>query len=167
MNIKKDISRLLSTNWVVLIISGAFFVVGGSSCENKKASWDSFGDPIAPEAAITTDAMLTGVASADSLAVKFEAEITEVCQMKGCWMTLKSADGSPVRVTFKDYGFFVPKDAAGKKVIIEGVALSEVLDEATARHYAEDSGKPFDENADLRQVSVIASGVLIAKEDQL
>ncbi|MEQ9577359.1 MAG: DUF4920 domain-containing protein [Marinoscillum sp.] len=167
MNIKKNISRLLSTNGVVFRMICVVLIGFGSACQTKEAAWDSFGNEINSRSAVSTVEMVSAVNSSDSVSVKFEAEIAEVCQMKGCWMTLKSADGSAVRVTFKDYGFFVPKDAAGKKVVIEGVALSEVLDEATARHYAEDAGKPFDENADLRQVSVIASGVLIAKDDQL
>ena len=47
----------------------------------------------------------------DTLEVKFKSEINEVCQKKGCWMTLDLADDKEAFVKFKDYGFFVPKNA--------------------------------------------------------
>ncbi len=134
------------------------------SCGEKKQSWDSFGEPISSD--LVQEAALDNLNDTPKH-VKFEAEIAEVCQMKGCWMTLKDETGKSVRVTFKDYGFFVPKDASGRKVIIEGVASVSDLDEATAKHYAEDAGVEFDESKTLREVSVVASGVLIAKADQL
>ena len=54
---------------------------------------------------------LAKINESDTTELVFEATIDEVCQMKGCWMTLES--DQKVRVTFKDYGFFVPKDAGG------------------------------------------------------
>jgi len=91
---------------------------------------------------------------------KVQGTIEEVCQMKGCWMTLKNDKGENVRVTFKDYGFFVPKDISGREVIVEGVAKRDKLDEEVARHYAEDGGKEYDESM-TNTVSFVAHGVLI------
>ena len=50
-----------------------------------------------------------------------------------------------MRVTFKDYAFFVPKDASGKTVIMDGYAYKNVTTVAELRHYAEDAGKPKEE----------------------
>ena len=51
--------------------------------------------------------------------------ITEVCQKKGCWM--KITDGTNVlTVRFKDYAFFVPKDAASSRVNVQGIFKNEV-----------------------------------------
>ncbi len=44
--------------------------------------------------------------------VRLTGPITAVCQTKGCWMHLGSQT-PPVMVKFKDYAFFVPKDASG------------------------------------------------------
>lgn len=92
------------------------------------------------------------------------ATVTEVCQVKGCWMILVDGD-TKVRVTFKDYGFFMPKDLAGKKVVVEGVLSEEVLSEKDARHYAEDAGKSKAEIAkikgDQRELGFEATGVLV------
>lgn len=72
--------------------------------------------------------------------IRTEAKVTEVCQNEGCWMIL--TDGQRfVRVTFKDHGFFVPKDLAGKTVIVEGVISERIISERQARHWAEDAGK--------------------------
>ena len=47
-----------------------------------------------------------------------------------------------MRVTFKDYGFFVPKKSAGYIAIVQGEVRKEWVDVETLRHYAEDAGKP-------------------------
>ena len=45
----------------------------------------------------------------DTLDLAFTATVIDVCQAKGCWMKLNLENGEEVMVTFKDYGFFVPK----------------------------------------------------------
>lgn len=87
----------------------------------------------------------------DELASKGEFEgkvigqIKEVCSKKGCWMTLELPNGESMRVTFKDYGFFVPLTSQGYPVIIEGSATKTETDVATLKHYAEDAGKSKEE----------------------
>ncbi|MCH7405216.1 DUF4920 domain-containing protein [Belliella aquatica] len=87
----------------------------------------------------------------DELASKGEFEgkvigqIKEVCSKKGCWMTLELPNGESMRVTFKDYGFFVPLTSQGYPVIIEGSATKTETDVATLKHYAEDAGKTKEE----------------------
>jgi hypothetical protein len=55
-------------------------------------------------------------------------------------MEIKNAAGAPLRVTFKDYGFFMPKDAAGKTAIMAGIAKVEVTSIADLKEYAKDAG---------------------------
>jgi hypothetical protein len=99
--------------------------------------------------------------------IALTATVAEVCQVKGCWMILVDGD-TKVRVTFKDYGFFMPKDLAGAKVVVEGVLSEEVLSEKDARHYAEDAGKSKAEIAkikgDQRELGFEATGVLAPKK---
>jgi hypothetical protein len=96
--------------------------------------------------------------------VRVQAKVVEVCQKKGCWMTL--TDGSKtMRITFKDYGFFMPKDIAGRTIIAEGIVVEDVLSEKDARHYAEDAGKSKEEIAkikgDQKTVSMVAQSVFL------
>ncbi|TAE20830.1 MAG: DUF4920 domain-containing protein [Candidatus Kapaibacterium sp.] len=96
--------------------------------------------------------------------VRVEAKVVEVCQKKGCWMML--SDGAvTMRMTFKDYGFFMPKDIAGKTIIAEGIVAEDVLTEKDARHYAEDAGKSKEEiekiKGDQKTVSMVAQSVFL------
>ena len=45
---------------------------------------------------------------------KLEGTIEEACHLTGFWMKVK-VEGmeDPIRVTFKDYGFFVPLNSTG------------------------------------------------------
>ena len=77
--------------------------------------------------------------------VKVAGEVDAACKMKGCWMTMKLADGSDMRVRFKDYGFFVPKDCAGKTAVVEGRAFYDTTSVEMLRHYAVDGGMSEEE----------------------
>ena len=71
-------------------------------------------------------------------------------------------------VKFKDYGFFMPKNIAGKEVIIDGKAYVSELSVEEQRHYAEDAGKSEEEIAAItepkRTYSFEANGVLLKEE---
>ena len=79
------------------------------------------------------------------MAATVEGKVSSVCQTKGCWMMLEKGDGTTMRVTFKDYEFFVPKDIAGSTVIIQGIALVNTTSVEELRHYAEDAKKSKEE----------------------
>jgi len=130
-------------------------------CSKGQEEFNSYGSEITSGEALTTSEFLSLV-SEEKNAYKVRGTIEEVCQMKGCWMTLKNPDGLNVRVTFKDYAFFVPKDIHEQEVIIEGIASKEVIDEDEARHYAEDGNVAYQESM-RNTISFVASGVLVAK----
>lgn len=148
------------------------------SCESKKevskeentVSYAKFGDSISSENAITNSEMMEKFASlkeGDTLSVKFKSSINEVCQKKGCWMTLDLADDKEVFVKFKDYGFFVPKNAQEKEVIVNGKAFVSVESVDVLKHYAKDAGKSQAAIDSITEPKVtysfMADGVLIAK----
>lgn len=128
-----------------------------------------FGATITADGAISYDELMPKMAKTDSLAVKVTGKVKEVCQKKGCWMTLVSDQpGYPeMRVTFKDYAFFMPKDLSGQRVVIDGFAFVDVTSVDDLRHYAEDAGKTKEEIAAItqpkREVAFEAAGVLIVK----
>ena len=82
-----------------------------------------------------------GMAVGDTVPAKMVAKVEEVCQAKGCWMVLKLNDDEEVMVRFKDYGFFMPKDIAGKEVVVNGIAFVSEMSVEEQRHYAEDKGE--------------------------
>jgi hypothetical protein len=87
--------------------------------------------------------MMEGKSEVQNL--KLTGEVLECCQAKGCWMTMELPDGQEMRVTFRDYGFFVPKDAAGKVAVMEGKAYMDTVSVDMLRHYAMDGGMSEEE----------------------
>ncbi len=126
-----------------------------------------FGAKITPDNAISYDNLITKMNGTDSLAVKITGKVSTVCLKKGCWMTLvPDQPGQPeMRVTFKDYGFFMPKDIVGKKVVLDGFAYVDVTPVEVLRHYAEDAGKTKAEIEAItepkRELAYEANGVII------
>lgn len=124
-----------------------------------------FGDKITAENAKPISELRSMMGDKTELAVKLEAPVDAVCQKKGCWMDLKTAEGETMRVTFKDYGFFVPKDAAGKQAVVEGVAKVEETSVADLKEYAKDAGKSKEEIEAIKEpkkeLVFEASGVIL------
>lgn len=131
----------------------------------------NYGETIDADGAISPKEMMSRLAKADTINVKVQAEITATCAMKGCWMNLKLEDGEEMRVTFKDYAFFVPKEGMeGNKAVIEGVVSRTMTDVATLKHFAEDAGKPQIEidaiTEPKKEYTFEASGVIIYAETE-
>lgn len=124
-----------------------------------------YGDKITAEGAIPVADLNKVMGDQTEIKVKLEAPVDAVCQKKGCWMDLKTEAGEPIRVTFKDYAFFVPKDAAGKTAIVDGVAKIEETSVADLQEYAKDAGKTEAEIAAIttpkKELVFEASGVIL------
>ncbi|MBK7382764.1 MAG: DUF4920 domain-containing protein [Flavobacteriales bacterium] len=132
----------------------------------EKSNVTSYGAPITADGAISTADMVKRMTTVDSLATKVECEIITSCTKKGCWMDVKLPDGSAMKVRFKDYGFFVPKQGLeGRHAVMQGYASKETTDVATLRHYAEDAGKSKEEIEKITEpetsLMFLADGVLI------
>ncbi len=134
--------------------------------ENQE-KYFAIGDPISEEDAISDKEMAEVYANlkpGDTVDVKFVSTVNEVCQNKGCWMKMDLGENEAM-IKFKDYAFFMPKDIAGKEVILNGKAFVEEMSVEEQRHYAEDAGKGADEIAMITEpkktLSFLSDGVLI------
>jgi len=133
-----------------------------SEAENQEAeavvetvSMNYYGDTIETTGALTPDAFMAEMEGKDSLYTTLEATINETCKVKGCWMTVDMGNGEEMRVRFKDYGFFVPKEGVGgMNVIMEGVAFTDTLDVDYLRHLAEDAEKSAEEIAAITEPEI-------------
>lgn len=108
-------------------------------------------------------ARTTGIAKAPEVLVK--GEVKKVCEKKGCW--LEVADGSTsLRMTFKDYGFFMPKEILGKRVIAQGRFEEKTESVDQQKHWLEDGKASKEEIAAVNEpktvTNFIASGVELA-----
>lgn len=100
---------------------------------------------------------------------KFQGKITgkvlEVCQERGCWMKVETTEGKSLMVKFKDYGFFMPQNIVGKKVVLEGEAIVKEVSVKQQQDYAQDAGKSEEEVKKItkakKELQFIAAGVLV------
>lgn len=137
---------------------------------NPSSDYAIFGDSISLEKAVSNQDMLAQydkLKPGDTLNVKFKSKIKNVCQKKGCWMTVELASGKEAFVKFKDYAFFVPKNAQNGEVIVNGKAFVSIESVEELKHYAKDEGKSqaaIDSIvAPKTNYSFMADGVLIKK----
>lgn len=125
----------------------------------------NFGKQIDDKKAIAAATLPTKMGEKGEMQAKVTGTVESVCQVKGCWMKVNLDNGETMRVMFKDYGFFVPKDIAGKTVVFEGEAQRKTVPVEHLRHYAQDAGKSQDEIAKITEpkdeLTFIADGVIV------
>ena len=66
-----------------------------------------------------------------------EARIAKVCQKKGCFF-IAQKDQHILRVSFRDYGFFIPTDSSGKTVTLTGELVQKDISPEQAAHFKAD-----------------------------
>jgi len=128
-------------------------VVQRGAAISKEAKAVALADVLAKPDAYSKDAVLV------------EGVIAASCTNKGCWMQLASGEGKDgVRVTFKDYGFFIPLDAKGMKARAEGVTVVKELSKAEVDHLEGEGAKiARKEDGTAIEVSFVANGVELRK----
>ena len=129
-----------------------------SSGEAKK----SFGKPITLAESIELNSAINSFDKHQGKDILVRGKVNKVCKKKGCWMQVESANGD-VRVTFRDYAFFVPADLMGKTVELEGRLIRKKVSKSEAQHYLEDAGMSSKEAAKKAQAGrkfrFVAAGV--------
>lgn len=126
-----------------------------------------FGAKIDEAGAITMDSLIALVQANNGATenVKVQGKINECCQTKGCWMNVDKGDGTGMRVTFKDYAFFVPKNSGGKNAVFSGKAYMDTTSVEDLKHFALDEGLSKEEIEKITQPKVElafeAEGVII------
>ncbi len=159
-----------------LLIFALFSIGLAFSCQTEKKETETnletvaevpgnYGAEISDDGITASVDMINQVEVSGTFEGKIEGKINEVCTKKGCWLTMDLPNGESMRVTFKDYGFFVPTDSQGFPLVLEGVATLTTTDVATLQHFAEDQGKSPEEVAAItepkREITFEATGVII------
>jgi hypothetical protein len=97
--------------------------------------------------------------------IVLESQVQQVCSTKGCWMGIGKSKDDAIRVTFKDYGFFVPQSLTGKKVHMHGQISEKVTSVSDQKHYLEDAGASKEEIKKIKnpkkEFVFVASGVRV------
>lgn len=139
-------------------------VTAEASTEEARLFGESF-DPEGYESGSDMALALSQLDASDSLSVSFRGQVTDVCKMKGCWIKVSLEGQEDMRVTFKDYGFFVPMDIVGKEVTLHGKGFVKELSVEDQQHLEKDGGATDEEiqkiNSPKLTYSFIADGVLL------
>ena len=154
-----------------LIISFSLIVFVFSACNTSKKMVEEpnlpqYGEKITASDYVSFDKVMSILEKEGTYKGKVKGMATGVCQKKGCWMTLSSDSSTDeLFVKFKDYGFFMPFDIAGKEVVLRGTAEKETTSVEMLRHYALDGGATEEEVAKITEpetaFNFIADGVIV------
>jgi hypothetical protein len=128
---------------------------------------ERFGAPVrAPGGRdVPIEALLAAPEAHDGQTLTVAGTVQEVCMKKGCWMTLAAGERE-MRVTFQDYGFFVPTDSQGARVRAEGRFAITLVPVEEARHYLEDAGRHAEAaaiTAPVPSFTFVATGVELTR----
>jgi hypothetical protein len=128
-----------------------------------------YGAPIGAGESVKLTSLLSSPGAYKDKSVIVEAEVRKACTKKGCWMELaESLDkGAPgCRVTFKDYGFFVPTDSVGTHARVHGNVTTELVAASYVQHLEEEGAHFPKKNPDgtADEVRFVATGVELSKK---
>mgnify|MGYP003523837250 CR=1 FL=1 len=134
--------------------------------EAKPGEW--YGEKVSAEGALNINDVVKKVnGGAEFPEVKVKAKVVEVCEKKGCWITLELENGQTAMVKMKDYGFFLPMAAKGKTVVIDGEVKLKTTSVAELKHYAEDAKKSKEEidaiTEPKKEIRVMAKGITVVE----
>ena len=144
------------------ILCSVIMVVFPALAADKPFTADqAFGAPMPSEgqALSLTEAIANLDTGADQF-VKVTGQVTEVCQARGCWMILVDGD-TYARITFEDYGFFVPMQTSMQRSVVYGVLSEHILSGEQADHFAQDAGaqSTLKLEGEVREYSIVARAV--------
>lgn len=124
----------------------------------------TYGSKIDTTNAVSIDKVLAQPSDFVKKDILVTGEINKVCQSKGCWFEFATKT-EPLRVTFKNYDFTIPKDSQNKKVLAHGQLVQKEVSVATQRHYLKDAKASKEEIAAVKAPKMayefIADGVVI------
>lgn len=148
----------MKTALVTMIATVAFI-----SCQNPKnvteeiietadaqVQYLNFGDSTFDINSSISAADLAAKMNVDTLWAVVAGPITQVCEVKGCWMSTKIDDESNLFIDY-DYEFLLPTNSQGQDMVMTGYAFWDTTSVAQLRHYAEDRGATEEEIAAITE----------------
>ena len=134
----------------VPVVAATIALALGASLSTPKAGKDkAYGEPLTGSDTTAITELLARPDRYVDHTVRVEGRVTDVCQKRGCWISLVPEGGSEeLRIKVDDGVIVFPVQARGKHAIAEGVFTRITLNmEQTLRyreHQAEEQGEVFD-----------------------
>ncbi len=160
---RNDAMRYLVSGPAVLVL--ALLAIGGPIDLSAQGDVITRGAALGQSPVVDLAEALAAVDAYADQTVIVEGSVNRVCQMKGCWMELvPESHDRGIRVTFKDYAFFVPTDSTGYEARLEGMFETNLFSEEDADHLIAE-GVDLTRNPDgtATEVSFVAQGVELRK----
>jgi hypothetical protein len=124
----------------------------------------SYGAQFTPGPTVALTALLSNPKQYADQSVITEGHVQRACSRKGCWMEIGEGD-TACRVTFKDYGFFVPTDSAGAQARVQGRITTQRVEPSRVAHLEGEGARFRNREADgsATEVQFIASAVQLTR----
>ena len=124
----------------------------------------NFGAAFEPGPVVALTSLLSNPQAYAEQSVITEGRVQRACSRKGCWMEIGEGEDA-CRVTFKDYGFFVPTDSAGAQARVQGKITTQRIEPARVAHLEAEGARFRNRQADgsATEVTLIASAVTLAR----
>lgn len=165
--------------WILLLSSSVFAcrsadearrapgqpaATASAAAEDPRPAPKRYGAPIQSTSRQALSEVLASPGAHAGKTVVVEGQVRRACSRKGCWMELaasKEADAPGCRVTFKDYGFFVPTDSAGSSARVEASVEVAKLEPSYVAHMEQEGARFANKKADgsAEEVRLVATGV--------
>jgi hypothetical protein len=135
-----------------------------SAAAATAAKPEAFGGTFEPSPEVKLPALLANPGAYTDKTVTTAGKVQRACTNKGCWMEIGEGDAA-CRVTFKDYGFFVPTNSAGAQARVQGRLDTHTIPAARVAHLESEGGSFKNKHADgsVTEVQLIATAVELVR----
>ncbi len=135
-------------------------LVAACASPQVEEPYDAYGEAFDAMAAVPVEAVLAERELYLDGHVSVEGTVHAVCQMKGCWLMLRSHGGEDLRVDVArteggEYAFTVPADISGRRAVARGWLSDGSVSDAHEHHLAQEGGGGA-------ALALSASGVMVA-----
>lgn len=128
-----------------------------------------YGQPLTLNETTNISDILNNPDTYDGKRVLVEGQITDVCEMMGCWIMIQGDDPAmSMRFKVEDGVIEFPMEVKGKKARAEGIVSVKMLtveEQITqGQHHAEETGATFDETTitgPKKQIQLNGEGAII------
>ena len=115
-------------------------IIGSGVASEPATAGDPFraGAPITVKKPVRIQKLAKHPAKFEGKVLRLEGTVKNVCQGRGCWVDVEDANGVTFMAKSLDETVLLPKDCAGRKVIVQGIvtALAHEHDAAKEEGHA-------------------------------
>jgi hypothetical protein len=148
--------------FIAAIAATALVFSTGAGAESKTAENKTYGSKLTLEKPVDLAQVLATAKDNVNKEILTTGLVKKVCKKKGCWLELQAAE-QHIRVTFKDYGFFVPESLLDKTVRLQGQLVEKTYSVRDQKHFLKDEGASKKTIAAIKEPKTgyefVASGV--------